>query len=68
MKTYAMYVGYQETKVPKNRIYVVGYYKAPHSYVVRCKGTEFVYSSPKTLHINWKFFAEIHSPVPIDDF
>lgn len=67
MKTYAMYVGYQETKVPRNRIYIVGYYEAPHSYVIRCKGTEFVYSSLKTLRINWKFFDETREPVPIEE-
>ena len=50
MNTYAMYVGWKETKVPKNVIYLVGYYEAPKSYIIRCKGTEFVYSSKGTMN------------------
>ena len=65
MKTYAMYIGYKETKVPKNRIYIVGYYETPKSYIIKCKGTEFVYSSKKILDINWKFFKESSYPEEI---
>lgn len=68
MRTYAMYKGYKETKVPKNRIYIVGYYEAPKSYIVRCKGTEFVYSSRKTLLINWQFFAPTDNPTEIGEY
>lgn len=67
MKTYAMYKGYKDTKIPKNRIYIVGYYEAPHSYIIRCKGMEFVYSSIRTLMINWQFFAPTDYPVVIED-
>ena len=66
MKTYAMYVGYKETKVQKNRIYIVGYYECPNSYVIRCKGIEFVYSSRKILNINWVFFLSSSIPFSID--
>lgn len=66
MKTYAMYVGYKETKVPKNRVFIVGYYECPNSYVIRCKGTEFVYSSRKVLDINWVFFRPTNTPFSLD--
>jgi len=67
MRTYAMYKGYKETKVPRNRVYIVGYYKTPTSHIVRCKGVEFVYSTRKTLLINWQFFAPVKEPVSIDE-
>ena len=62
MRTYAMYVGQKETKVPKERIYLVGYYETPKSYVIRCKGVEFVYSSFKTLSENWTFYEKVKYP------
>ena len=65
MKTYAMYVGHKETRVPNNRIYLVGYYETPTSYIIRCKGTEFIYSTKKQRNINWKFFGPTTEPYEI---
>jgi len=62
MNTYAMYVGNKETKVPKCIIYLVGYYESPKSYIVRCKRTEFIYSSKDNLNKDWKFFAPTDEP------
>lgn len=63
MNTYAMYIGTKETKVPKCYIYLVGYYEAPKSYIVRCKKTEFIYSSKENLFKDWKFFAPTKEPI-----
>lgn len=62
MKTYAMYVGSKETKVPKCRVYIVGYYHSPKSYIIRCMKTEFIYSSFESMNKEWKFFVETKEP------
>lgn len=63
MKTYAMYIGKKDTKVPKCRVYIVGFYQTLNSYVIKCMKTEFVYSSMKSVLNDWKFFAEVSDPV-----
>lgn len=62
MNTYAMYVGSKETKVRKCSVYLVGYVETPKSHIIRCKQTDFIYSSKEALDRDWKFFAPTKEP------
>ena len=42
--------------------YNFGYIETPKSHIIRCKQTDFIYSSKEALDRDWKFFAPTKEP------